>query len=517
LKRAVLVAAIMLLCCGVNAQQCVELGVGEYFLGLSAGHGSMMPIGDRTFTVGLGGDINGNLTSPLMVSTTGRYVFGKEPLIVQSSKRSMVIPQDCELRYSGNTLRKAFLSAMSDNMKPDSIVPPEEFFSAPIYNTWSALGADLSDATIREYVEGIISRGFKPGILIIDNGWQSHNGAYDFDPVRFPDPKELLFFLHSKRFKVMLQLTPMVSPDCLDFKKFKDEGRLEVAAESSLPRIDEWYGGFSAALDMSMPDNIEYVRTRLGVLSEKYGIDGFKFDFVMNEGYKSPQDYMSHLMPWTKLASEYKYHLILGSYKSAGETLIGQLNYRKPVWGSLPLMLAEAINAGLAGYPFIVPDPVGGGFVLSETAEKVDPELYVRMAQMQAFFPSMQFSAPSVGILSDAQKKLVKEAVQLHEELSPYIMELAKDAAATGEPIIHSMEYNFPGKGFYDCNDQFMLGSRYLVAPVLNADGNRTVRLPIGVWIDDAGKRYKGPAIVKLKVPIDRILYFRAAKDVKIN
>lgn len=452
-----------------------------------------------------------------MVSTTGRYVFGKGPMTVTSSKNEMVIPQECEIHSSGNTLRRSFLTAISENMKPDGKTPPVEYFSVPLYNTWSALGSDLSSETVRDYVDGFLSHGFKPGVIIIDNGWQSHNGAYDFDPVRFPNPEEIVSYLHSKGFKVLLHVTPMVSPDCLDFRKFKNEGRLEIDAATSLPKIEEWYGGYSAVLDMSNSENVSYVRSRLKVLVEKYRVDGFKFDYVVYNGFASGSEYMDRMSEWTKLASEYNYHLILGAYKNDGKTLVGQLNYNKPVWSSLPLMLAEAINAGLAGYPFIVPDPVGGGFVLSDTTDVIDPDFFVRMAQLQAFFPSMQFSVPAGHMLTSDKKKLVKKAVELHESLLPYIKELAKDAAMTGEPIIHSMEYNFPGKGFYDCNDQFMLGARYLVAPVMRADGIRTVRLPVGVWIDDTGKRHKGPAIIKLKVPIDRILYFRAAKDVKIN
>ena len=41
------------------------------------------------------------------------------------------------------------------------------------------------------------------------------------------------------------------------------------------------------------------------------------------------------------------------------------------------------------------------------------------------------------------------------------------NSAKTGEPIIRHMEYAFPHQGFVDCKDQFMLGDRYLVAPVL--------------------------------------------------
>lgn len=47
-----------------------------------------------------------------------------------------------------------------------------------------------------------------------------------------------------------------------------------------------------------------------------------------------------------------------------------------------------------------------------------------------------------------------------------------------GEPIVRHMEYQYPHQGFIDCKDQFMLGDKYLVAPMLTSGTSRTVMLP---------------------------------------
>ena len=46
-----------------------------------------------------------------------------------------------------------------------------------------------------------------------------------------------------------------------------------------------------------------------------------------------------------------------------------------------------------------------------------------------------------------------------------YILEQARHSAQTGEPIVRAMDYMFPGEGFEECNDQYMLGDKYLVVP----------------------------------------------------
>ena len=87
--------------------------------------------------------------------------------------------------------------------------------------------------------------------------------------------------------------------------------------------------------------------------------------------------------------------------------------------------------------------------------------------------------------------------------------ELLQEAGTTGEPLMRHMEYQFPGQGFWDCTDQYMLGSRYLVAPVLDDTGRRTVRLPRGTWISADGTRYKGPRVINVDVSDGSIPLFR--------
>lgn len=70
------------------------------------------------------------------------------------------------------------------------------------------------------------------------------------------------------------------------------------------------------------------------------------------------------------------------------------------------------------------------------------------------------------------------------------------------------MEYEFPGEGFEQINDQYMLGGNIMVAPVLEKDAReRKVKLPIGRW-RHGGRVYEGGKWFTLKAGIDELLVF---------
>ena len=93
--------------------------------------------------------------------------------------------------------------------------------------------------------------------------------------------------------------------------------------------------------------------------------------------------------------------------------------------------------------------------------------------------------------------------------MGPYILELARHAAQTGEPIVRHMEYAFPHQGFLHCKDQFMLGDTYLVAPMVTKGDKREVKLPAGEWLSDTGEKFKGPQTIQIDVPLERLPYFQ--------
>ena len=82
------------------------------------------------------------------------------------------------------------------------------------------------------------------------------------------------------------------------------------------------------------------------------------------------------------------------------------------------------------------------------------------------------------------------------------------NAGRTGEPILRSLEYVFPHRGYHDVKDEFMIGDDMLVVPMVSPGTRREAVIPPGTWLADDGSTVRGPTKVKLDVPLMRIPHF---------
>ena len=98
-------------------------------------------------------------------------------------------------------------------------------------------------------------------------------------------------------------------------------------------------------------------------------------------------------------------------------------------------------------------------------------------------------------------------------KFADYIVETARECAKTGEPMLRAMEYEFPGEGAENVTDQFMLGSKLLVAPqVVKGAKVRRIFIPRGSWTADDGKVFEGPRTIEVATPLARLPYFVSQK-----
>jgi alpha-glucosidase (family GH31 glycosyl hydrolase) len=144
---------------------------------------------------------------------------------------------------------------------------------------------------------------------------------------------------------------------------------------------------------------------------------------------------------------------------------------------------------GLLGYPYNCADMVGGGeyrdFLASVDGGTFDAELFVRYAQLSSALPMMQFSAAPWRMLKGEELALVRDAAQGFMELGPVRSELAAEAFRTGEPIVRHLASAYPAAGYEYVDDEFLLGTNILVAPVIEPGAReRRVVIPPGHWVD---------------------------------
>ena len=139
----------------------------------------------------------------------------------------------------------------------------------------------------------------------------------------------------------------------------------------------------------------------------------------------------------------------------------------------------------------------------------VEPELFVRSAQAHALSPMMQFSAAPWRLLDKEMLEIVRQAAWTRMKYAERFVELAKECATTGEPMLRNMEYSFPGYGWENVKDQFVMGDFLLVAPqTVKGATSRKVIIPPGSWRADDGTIYEGPQEVVIETPLSRIPYF---------
>jgi alpha-glucosidase len=126
----------------------------------------------------------------------------------------------------------------------------------------------------------------------------------------------------------------------------------------------------------------------------------------------------------------------------------------------------------------------------------------------------MQISASPWRVLSKGHQAVFSQAVRLRQRFAPRFVELAKESARTGEPMMRNLEYCFPGRGYAEVKDQFMMGDDLLVAPVVEKGAeSRKVVLPPGRWKADDGRIFDGPSEIEVSSPLARLPYFIQIKD----
>lgn len=382
--------------------------------------------------------------------------------------------------------------------------PPEAMWRAPIWTTWARYKTHISQARVIEFADDIIAHGYPHGIMEIDDKWQTHYGDLTFDPARFPDPRAMVKALHARGFAVTCWVMPFVNPDAECFETARACGYLQRDPV-------RWWQGEGFLLDVANPHALEWFADRLRGLQAATGLDGFKFDAGEAIFAQGSNDYTR------------RYVDFIGQNFPLAEVRSGWGNQRAPIlfrqwdksctWGTdngLKSVITGALALGLAGYPFVLPDMVGGNAYWGQDA---DAELMIRWTQASALLPAIQFSLAPWDYGQECDR-LCRAALDLRERYLDHIATAMQQAARTGEPVIRPVWWLAPhDERALACDDEFLVGDGLLVAPVIQPGQRaRNVYLPPGQWQDMAGQTITGPVIqLDTPAPLDTLLVYKKA------
>ena len=286
----------------------------------------------------------------------------------------------------------------------------------------------------------------------------------------------------------------------------KEEKKSDNSAE---PALTSWWRANNTAgiLDVTNTAAVDTFLANLNKLKATYNVTSFKLDagetnWLPESGYKTrvdlanPSDYTTRYVEMARRADVSMRQEVRAGYRSQAASMMVRMLDRASDWGrhrGLKTLIPAALTFGVMGYPFVLPDLIGGNAMDTSPAASMDDvvlpdrELYIRWLQASTFLPVMQFSLGPWDYKGDPQvARLTKKFIDLHEQHAPTIIKLGQEAVATGNPIIRPLWWTDPeDEVALTCDDQFLLGDDLLVTPVLEQGmTSRDVYIPAGSWKD---------------------------------
>ena len=412
---------------------------------------------------------------------------------------------------------------------------------------------------VLEVAHKYVKEGIPIDCIVIDFFHWTYQGDWKFDPKYWPDPKKMVDELHSLGIKVIVSVWPSVDKKSENFLEMYQKGYLIQTERGSNQTYE--YQGDCLEIDATNPKCREYV---WNICKKNYydlGIDGFwldnsepdygVYDFDHYRYYLGPALSCSNIYP------QYYSRIYYENEKKEGQKEIvsllrscwaGSQKYANVVWSgdvpstfeSLRDQLQCGLNMGLAGIPWWTSDI--GGFMTDDWQSDEFKQLLIRWFEFATFTAVLRMHGDrgpndDIAPLDDRDfgggylytghpnelwsygeeaYTIFKKYFNIRTQLKPYLKSLYQEASKNGSPIIRAMFYEFPeDEKCWNEYSQYMFGSKYLVAPILEMNQfERDVYLPEGTWKDTLDNAiYKGNTTIKAKAPINHIPVFEKIED----
>lgn len=419
-------------------------------------------------------------------------------------------------------LSKLFIS------KPQGI-PSPQVFRYPIWSTWARYKGFIDQNKTLEFANNILGQRFGISQLEIDDNWTPKYGDFTFDTKKFPDASGMISKLTALGIPVTVWIHPFFNNDSMAFNELSKLGYLIKSKDELFTAITAWWRGQHAGiLDVSNPKAVEWYLKKMSHLKSQFNVTSFKFDagevnwlpkeYSTSNQMSSP-NYYSHL--FAKMAyradTMFKRQETRVGFKTQELPVLVRMIDRDSIWGherGLKSLIPTALTFSMMGYPFILPDMIGGNAYDPSDLDKTvlpEAELFVRWLQVTTFMPTLQFSV-APWEYNETIVNISRKFVDMHESISSRIISLARHCVDTGEPIVRPIWWIAPNdQDALRLDSEFLLGDEILVAPVLEQGAtSRDVYFPEGCWRhEESDVIYCGPKWHKdFPSPLDELPHF---------
>lgn len=427
------------------------------------------------------------------------------------------------------------------------VLPPEWAFGV-----WISANGWNCDAEVEVQLSALKRFGYPASVIVLE-AWSDERTFYTWnDQSHWKDPAAMVAKLRENGLHLVLWQIPVIKHEwngdpgealTSDIQEAVTKGYVIKSADGSPYRITEnWFH------NSMLPDFTNPAAKRWWFDKRKHlldmGVEGFKTDggeFLFEKAAKL-YDGTTGLAAHNLYPGQYvgAYHEFLrengvngvlfsrAGYVGAHTQPIHWAGDQVSEFSELQGQLRAGITAGLSGVLF-------WGFDIGGFAGPLpSAELYLRATAMACFCPIMQWhTEPRNGQFYGTYQKdyindrspwnladklgdrrvldIACEFAKLRERLRPYLWEEAQICVSANRPLMAHLCLDFADdEKAFAVDDQYMLGRRYLVAPIVSeAAVGRHVYLPRGLWRHYfTGDVIQGGKEIYVDCPLDLIPVF---------
>lgn len=185
-------------------------------------------------------------------------------------------------------------------------------------------------------------------------------------------------------------------------------------------------------------------------------------------------------------------------------------------WEALAISVPMLQSLGLSGEPFVGGDI--GGFIGRGNAE-----LLTRWYQVGFLSPFCRNHKDISGYDQEPWRfgkyyeDIIRKYLKLRYRMLPFLYTTLEEAHRTGVPVFRPLLLNYQRDyNTLNLDDQFMIGTELLVAPILKPDmSSRSVYLPEGEWFDYwSGRKHAGKTMIRADAPLETVPMFVRAGSI---
>lgn len=393
---------------------------------------------------------------------------------------------------------------------------------------------DAPDAQERmgEFLEGCRQHDILCDSFHLSSGYTSIGGkryVFNWNRAKFPDPAGFVQSYLDKGVRLCANIKPCLLRDHPRFAEAEAAG-LFIKDEHGKPAQVQFWDETGAYLDFTNPDTYAWWKARVTDALLDYGIASTWND--NNEFEVWSDKPVVHGFGQARPACEAKPVHTLLMIKASREAQVAHAPTQRPFlisrsgatgmqryvqtwsgdnytsWETLRYNIRMGLGLAMCGVSNSGHDI--GGFA----GPAPEPELFLRWVQQGIFLP--RFSIHSWNDdqtvnepwMYPAITPYIRDLIKLRYRLMPYLYDLLWRYHDRLEPMMRPTYHDFPADPrCFEENDDFLLGGKLLVAPVVEAGQRiRQVYLPQGSgWYDYwSGEYFDGGRSITLPAPWDR-------------